>query len=114
MTKVSETKWRALVEDVRAIYAKHGSSRFADIDAHGLNEYYKSEKPTFVFYYDGLSRIKTPDGEIVPLGSRLSGDERAAMQELIQKYQLRHVSTTNKNYEQWNVYEADADVILKA
>lgn len=106
MNKVP-SKYLPLVKEVQEIYTKHGSSITEVVEqAHGLNEYYKSDGNwmDFVFYYTGLSRIVTPDGTIVPLGSRTAGNEELAQKEVIEKYNLTLISDTTKNYERWIVY----------
>ena len=89
----------------REVYERFGSICSEKVESFGVNEFYKSENVTFIFYYDGLSRISTPDGEFVPLGSRVSGNEEKAFEETVNTFSLVHIKTTNKNYEQWRYYE---------
>ena len=93
--KVSESKYAQMVKEVRAIYTKWGSVLFHSADDFRFNPYHGSKdgKIIFFFYDFGLSEIKTPDGEIVPLGSRIIGDgEDKAFEEIKEKFGLVFVN----------------------
>lgn len=104
--EVSTSKYAKMVDEVRAVYKKHGSELFHQADEYGLNEFFVSGGGIeFVFYYDGLSEIRTPDGQITPLGSRGAGNEQAAHDELVDRFGLVLVSDATKNHERWIVYK---------
>lgn len=111
--EVSESKYAGMVEEVRAIYAKHGANLFHKADEYGINEYYPSKSGgiEFVFYHDGISKIYTPDGYITPLGSYShNGTTNAlALPELIERFGLELISdespTDWRKGERWITYK---------
>ena len=107
--KVSESKYAQMVEDVRQICIESGDVLPYSADDYGINGFYKSENNeiVFVFYWDGLSQIKTPDGTITPLGSRTSGDREKAMKVMTERFGLEFMYYRDGSaHERWNYYKA--------
>ena len=110
MIPLQGSPYESMVKECREIAEKHGIELLANpSDAEGINQYFKSEDGVeFVFYYNGLSGIKTPLGMITPLGNRSSNtiSEDETMKELIERFGLELISDRTQNYERWSVYKA--------
>lgn len=111
--EVTNSKYAKMVEEVRAIYKKYGAELFHEADEYGINEFYpsKSGDVEFVFYWDSLSKIATPDGYITPLGSysHSGNTTELALSELIERFGLELISdfapTDWRKGERWITYK---------
>lgn len=103
---VTGSPYQALVEECREIYEKHGSVLPIQPNDE-MQEHRKSENGQieFVFYHDGLSSIYTPHGLIIPLGVRRAGNEKAAKQELIDRFGLKLITDKTMGPERWITYK---------
>lgn len=99
------SQYEPMVRECRDIYEKHGSVLPIQPD-NEMQEHRKSENGQieFVFYHDGLSSIYTPDGLIIPLGPRKAGNEKAAKQELIDRFGLKLITDKTMGPERWITY----------
>ena len=113
--KPSETKYATLIEQVRKIHLDLDFNLFYSADEFGLNPYYPSKtgKVEFVFYWDSLEAIATPEGRITPLGSHShSGNsQKKALEAMIETFGLKLVSQRDGGKgERWHTYEMTKDL----
>jgi len=111
--QVSNSKYAKMVEDVRAIYKNAGARLFHEADDYGINQYYPSDndKVVFEFYWTGLSAIKTPEGQITPLGgysyNGASHTDERAMEAMTERFGLQLLGQRDGlRGERWFMYEA--------
>ncbi len=101
--KLSETKYQNMVNYVRQVYKDNNVILLSEPDDFGINKYFPSDSDQieFFFYGFGLSEIRTPIGQITPLGGYGGSEfEENAMNTIVDYFglQLTHTNKYTKIY----------------
>ena len=108
MKKVSESKYADLVRRIRDLHEANGFELYYNADQYGYGGMTSENEVEFEFYHDGLSHVRTPEGTITPLVSRLCGDVEKVFELLVTEFGLEYVRSTNGLIgEMWHYYKAN-------
>lgn len=112
-TKVSETIYKSLADDVVRIHIENGMIMLYQYDDWGMNQYYPSEQGVeFYFYWDAIDKVRTPIGSIT-FGS-MSGTGRCfprTKENLIEYFGLEFIRQHDgMRGERWFIYRATKNI----
>lgn len=112
-TKVSETIYKVLADNVVRIHIENGVNMLYKYDDWGMNPYYPSEQGVeFSFYWDAIDTVKTPIGSIT-FGSMsgTGGCFPKTKDALIEYFGLEFINQRDRmRGERWFIYRATKNI----
>jgi hypothetical protein len=85
-------KYMNIMNEIRGYYEETGSKLFYSIEDFGdhMNPYGRSkdDRLHIVTYYDGVHDLVSPEGSHSVLGSRTCGNDKDAMEKIINRFGL--------------------------